>query len=96
MNIFSRILKTLGPRVIGSIVAGACTWIGVKTHSIVNIDPDQATTYALGVTGVLLGYAGGHRATSAVINPGDAASARVSDAIKDAADASSTVRVQPK
>lgn len=93
MNWLKSVLKVLGPRVIASAIGGIATYIGVKTSGAVNVDPAKAAEV---VTTILLSYAGAHKAVSAVTNPGDAATARVGDAIKDAASLGTTVRIDPK
>lgn len=87
------ILKAIGPRLIGVAVAGLSSWIYDKTKGAVQMDAETTTQL---VTGMLVVYAGAHRAASAYLNPGDAAKGRVADAIKTAADdphADNVVRV---
>lgn len=93
---FGKLLKTLGPRLIGIAVAGVASLIYDKTKGAVQMDPE--TTTAL-VTGMLATYAVAHRGASALINPGDAATGRVADGIDRAANdphASDTVVIPPK
>jgi hypothetical protein len=92
MNFLSAVFKTFAPRVIGVAVAGAAGWLYSKSKGTVVLDPAGATQL---ITTMLLAYAAGHRASSSAINPGDAAKARVSDAIKDASDTGTAVRVAP-
>lgn len=94
MNWFKSVLKTLGPRVIGAAVAGLSSYIYDKTKGAVQMDPETTTQL---VTGMLIVYAGAHRAASAVINPGDAAKGRVADAVKEASDSPfiDTVKIPP-
>lgn len=89
---FGSIFKTLGPRIIGGLMGGVATYIGVKTAGIVQIDPAQAAEV---VTGIIVTYAASHRVASSVINPGDAAKGRLADAEKQATDVGSTVVVAP-
>lgn len=87
------ILKAVGPRLIGIAVAAIASLVYDKTKGAIQMDPETTTQL---VTGMLVVYAGAHRAASAVINPGDAAKGRVADAIKTAADdprADNVVRV---
>lgn len=83
MPTFKGILKTLGPRLIGTVASALAGWIVVKTKGVVQIDP---TTLVEVGTAMIAGYAVSHRGTSAVVNPGDAATERVTDGIKAAAD----------
>lgn len=92
MNIFTRLFKTFAPRVIGAAVSGFTGWIYAKSQGTVMVDPEMATKL---ITGMLLTYAGAHRAASAVINPGDAATSRVAEAIHEASDEAGAVVVGP-
>lgn len=93
MNFLRSLLITVGPRLIASALGGIATYIGVKTSGAVQIDPAHAAEI---VTGILVTYSASHKGLSAKINPGDSATARVADAIKDAADTGTTVKVDSK
>lgn len=93
MNFLSNILKTLGPRLIGSAVAGIAGWIFTKTQGAVSIDANTVTQQ---VTVMVAGYAVAHRIASSQLNPGDSATGRVADAVQNAADTGTTVKVAPK
>ena len=88
---FGKILKTFGPRLLGSLLAGGAAWVGAKTQGAVTIDPEVA---AATVTSIFLTYSAAHRAGSSKFNPGDAAKSRVADAEKQAADIGGTVHVE--
>lgn len=91
MNWFTNILKTLGPRVIGA-AAGA---VAAKISETTGVAVDPATLVGI----ALAAYAAAHKAVSAKVNPGDAATGRVSDAIDKAANdprASNTVTISEK
>jgi hypothetical protein len=92
MNIFGRLFKTFAPRIIGAAVSGLTGWLYAKTQGAVVVDPDMAAKM---ITGMIVTYAGAHRLASAVINPGDAATARVAVAIHDAADDATSVVIPP-
>lgn len=90
------ILKALGPRVIGAAVTGVAGWIYAKTKGAVVVDPGMAVEM---IVGGLVTYAASHRAASAIVNPGDAATGRIAGAIDDAANnphTSDVVRIPPK
>lgn len=89
---FGSLFKTLGPRILGALFAGAATYVGVKTSGAVNIDPTAAAEV---VTGIFTSYAIAHRAGSSVVNPGDASKGRLAEAEKKASDTGSTVIVSP-
>jgi hypothetical protein len=89
---FSGVLKSIGPRLVGIICAGAATYLGTKSNGAVTIDAGQLTEV---VMGALASYAVAHRAASTVINPGDASTGRIADAEKNAADTGTTVKVAP-
>lgn len=89
MNTLTSLLKTLGPRLLGSVFAGVATYVGVKTSGAIHIDPTAAAEL---VTGIAVSYATAHRIGSAVVNPGDAAKGRLADAEKTASDLGTTVR----
>lgn len=90
MNWLTNIARTFGPRVIGILAGLASTKLAEKQITV-----DPAVLIAIGTTV----YAGVHKAVSAHVNPGDAATGRVAVAIKDAASPetpSNTVIVPPK
>lgn len=89
---FSGILRTLGPRVLGSLLGGIATYIGVKTSGAVQIDPMAAAEV---VTGILVSYSAAHKATSSVVNPGDSAEGRLAVAEKTAVETGTTVKPAP-
>lgn len=89
---FSGLLRTFGPRLLGSVLAGVSTWIGVKTSGAVNIDPEWA---AGTVTSIFLSYSAGHRGTSAKVNKGDAATSRVAEGENRASERGTTVVIPP-
>jgi hypothetical protein len=82
MNFLTRIAKTFGPRVLGAAASALAGWIVVKTKGVVQVDP--ATLVEVG-TAMIAGYAATHRAASAKVNPGDAATGRVATGIDAAA-----------
>lgn len=92
MNLFGRLFKTFAPRIIGAAVSGFTGWLYAKSQGAVVVDPEMATKM---ITGMLVAYAGAHRLSSAVINPGDAATERVATAIHDAADSARSVVIPP-
>ncbi len=77
MPSFKGFLKVVGPR----LVAIAAAWVSAEITKRFNVtvEPESLTVIMLGT------YAGVHKAISAKVNPGDAATERVGDAIKDAA-----------
>ena len=77
MKRFTGILKVLGPRLIAVIASLLSAKLAERQ---VTVEPETLTAIMIGV------YAGVHKAVSSQVNPGDAATGRVSDAIKDAAD----------
>lgn len=82
MNIFSKALKSFGPRIIGSVAALGAGWLFAKTKGAVQVNPDQVVEIA---TTMLGSYAVTHRIVSAVgLNPGDAASGTLATAEKTA------------
>lgn len=96
MNWFTKILKVLGPRVIGAGVSAVGGIIYAKTKGTVQVDTTQVAEI---VTGMIITYATAHRGASALINPGDAATGRVAEGIDKAANdprASDAVVIPPK
>lgn len=96
MNWFTSIFKTFGPRLLGTAASAVAGYVVVKSKGVVQIDP---TTLIEVGTAMIGSYAATHRATSAKVNKGDAASARVAEGIDKAADdphASDTVVIPPK
>jgi hypothetical protein len=93
MRFVSAIFKTFAPRVIGAAAAAAAGWIYSHTKGAVVLDQDATVKL---VTGMLVTYAAAHRATSAIINPGDAANASLATAETHAVDNNTAVvpRVQ--
>lgn len=87
MNWFKNMLVTYAPRLLGAGAGMAAAKIAETTGIVV--DPATLVGVALAV------YAAVHKAASAKVNPGDAASGRVAEAVKVAADAGSTVIVKP-
>lgn len=90
---FGTILRTWGPRVIGSVLSGVATYIGIRTSGAVQIDPTAAAEL---VTTAFLAYSAAHKAGSSIVNPGDAAKGRVATAEKTAADMGGNVNVPRK
>lgn len=91
MNWFTDILKTYGPRVVGAAAGVAAAKITEKTG--ISVDPATLVGVALAA------YAAVHKGVSAKVNPGDAATGRVADAIDRAANdprASNTVTIGEK
>lgn len=96
MNQLAKLATTLGPRLIGAVASALAGWLLVHSKGVVQID---ANTLVEVTTTMLATYAASHRASSAVINPGDAASGRVAGAVKDAASSetpSNVVEIPPK
>lgn len=87
MNWLKNILITYAPRLLGAAAGMAAAKIAETTGVVV--DPATLVGVALAV------YAGVHKAASAKVNPGDAASGRVAEAVKVAADNGATVVVKP-
>ncbi len=96
MDIFAKLAKTFGPRVLGTLASALAGWVVVKTKGTVTVDPETLVE----VVGTMIGtYAASHRLTSSQVNPGDAATERVTDAIVSAASSrtlGNTVVVRPK
>jgi hypothetical protein len=88
MRFVSAIFRTFAPRVIGAAAAATAGWIYAKTHGAIVLDQDATIKL---VSGMLLTYAGAHRAASAVINPGDAANASLATAETHAVDNNTAV-----
>lgn len=86
MNWFTKILTILGPRVLGA-AAGAAA--GKLAEKGITVDPATLIGIALST------YALVHKAVSAKVNPGDAATGRMVTAEKTAEDLGATVRVAP-
>lgn len=76
MNWFTSILKVFGPRALGAAAAIAATKLAEQG---VTVDPGTLVGIGLGT------YAAVHKAVSAHINPGDAATGRVAEGIDKAA-----------
>jgi len=93
MPSFSSILRTLGPRLLASVLSGVATYVGVKTSGAVQIDPAAAAEV---VTAILLTYSTTHRAASSQVNKGDAAIGRMVEAENRASSNGSTVVVPKK
>lgn len=89
----SGIFKSVGPRAIGILFAGLATYVQAKSKGAVVLDPTQLTEIVVGALGA---YAVGHRASSTVINPGDASTGRLADAEKHASENATTVKVAPE
>lgn len=71
------IAKTVGPR----LIAVAAAWISaeITKRFQVTVEPETLTVIMMGT------YAGVHKAVSAKVNPGDAATERVAEGIDAAA-----------
>lgn len=75
------------PRALGVLAGWGTAALAEKTGIVV----DPASVVAVGLTG----YAAVHRIASSHFNPGDAATRRVSDAVKTAADTGTVVKLSP-
>jgi hypothetical protein len=84
---FGNIFRTFGPRVLG-VLAG---WGATRISEATGIAVDPASLIAIGT----FVYSGVHRATSAVVNKGDAATGRVAAAENTASTFGSAVVVPP-
>lgn len=76
MNRLGGILKVIGPRLLAAIAAMASTKLAEKG---ITVDPATLVGIGLGT------YAAVHKALSAKVNPGDAATGRVATGIDKAA-----------
>lgn len=90
-NWLGAVIRVWAPRVLGSLLGGVATYIGVKTSGAVQVDPAAAAEV---ITGILISYSAGHKAVSSIINPGDAAKGRVASAEKAASSMGGTVVVK--
>jgi hypothetical protein len=84
---FGSIFRTYGPRLLGVLAGWGATKISESTGVVI----DPASLIAVGT----LVYSSVHRATSAVVNKGDAATGRVAAAENTASAFGSTVVVPP-
>lgn len=85
---FKNLLSIFAPRLLGA----AAAWGAAKVSESSGVAVDPASLTAIG----LAAYSLVHKAVSSKTNPGDAASRRVTEAVKDAAATGTTVVIPPK
>ncbi len=76
MRLLKGILTSVGPRVISAIAAMISAKAAEKLG--ITLNPEEVAG------GMLVVYAGVHKAISSKVNPGDGAKLRVNEAIKEA------------